>query len=337
MESKNLFTRFVLFLLVISFAGGIYIPIHYNMPYPAHLAPEFDAVIKSEYGSYIETNQPEIVLIGDSVLKDGVDQDLLTGQLGINTYTIPVPGSGTAAWYLLLKNVIMETEHKPKYVFVLFRNTMLTVPQYRTTGKYFPLLDDFATANEPLLVDLAFVDQMSPMEKFAKKYIPYYSARFEMREDLDNLIRYKPSSLLLNCDRDCTNEAVGSIFGREVDSGALNQILEDAAETLYAPVEMDFEEQVDKSFLPYIIQLAQNNDVHLVFVRTKIFANEPAALDDYTAKLDLYLSTQDNVHVLDFSEDPRITRDFYTDPLHMNAYGRQQFTGILADSFLLIK
>ncbi|MBE0684218.1 MAG: hypothetical protein IH589_20120 [Anaerolineales bacterium] len=331
MKSKSVFTRYLLFLCGFLLAGGFYLPFHYNIPFPAPLAAEFEPGIKTETIKGINENRADLVLIGDSVLKEGVDDEELSSLLGVNSYAIPVPGSGTAAWYLVLKNVILKAEHRPKYVAIFFRNTMLTVPQYRTTGKYFPLLDDYATDDEPLLVELAFTSQMNPIEKFSKQYIPWYSARLEIREDLDNLLRYRPASLLIGCNRECTDNAVGSIFGREVDSAALNQMMEDAAETLYAPEEMNFQKQVDESFLPYMIQLAQENDINLIFVRTKILGLEPLELTDYAGSLDSYLLQQEHVFLVDFSRDPRITNEFQIDSLHMNEFGRREFTKILAN------
>ena len=331
MKPKHIFIRFILFISVSLLASGYFLPAYYNVPYPAPLSPQFDSTVKTEHQNWIQENQPEIVLIGDSVLYEGVDPLLLTAELGNETYAITVPGSGTASWYLLMKNVIFESTYRPKYVVILFRNTMLSVPQYRTTGRYFALLDDFASKNEPLVAELAFINQMSPLEKFAQQYIPIYSLRLDIREDLDNFIRYRPTSTFVGCDRECTDDAVSSIFGREVDPIALNDMLEDAAQTLYAPEEMDFENQVEASFLPYMIQLAKENNIHLIFVKTKIFGAEPVELIEYSKSLKEYLLKSEDVFLLDFSQDPRITQDFYVDSLHMNPYGKTEFTKILAN------
>ena len=333
MDSKHTFIRFLLFMVGILLISSLYLPVHYNMPYPAPLGPQFEADIKREHISGIEENRSDYVLIGDSVLYEGVDPLQLSEELGENVYSLAIPGSGTASWYLAIKNVVLEANHHPGNIVIFFRNTMLTVPQYRTTGRYLDLLDDYATRNEPLLLELAFINQMSPVERFAQQYIPLYSARLEIREDLDNLLRYAPASRLLKCDRECTDDAVSSIFGREVDPSALNQLMEDAAQTLYSPQEMDFERQLDESLLPPLIRLAQQNHINLLFIRTRIYGPEPSALADYSHSLDTYLQEQENVFLIDFSSDPRITIDYYVDSLHMNSYGKQEFTKILAEEF----
>lgn len=332
MNPKNILPRFVLCLLAILLVSGILIPIRYNLTYPAKLGPEFDAIIKSQSLNDIDNEKPAIVLIGDSVLEEGVDTTLLSDELGLGAYRKPIPGSGTAAWYLFMKNIIFEADHHTDYVVVLFRATILTVPQYRTGGKYFYLLDDYARKEEPLVANLAFVNLMNPIEKFAAQYIPAYTARVGIREDLDNALRY-PIPALTGCDRSCTDEAVGSIFGREVDPIALNIAQEDAAKLLYAPEEMDFDRQIETSLLPYMIKLAQQHGTTLVLVRTKVYGPESAALKQYTKDLNAYLAAQDGVILLDYESDSRILEAYYADSLHMNPYGKHKFTQILADDF----
>ncbi|NWF64410.1 MAG: hypothetical protein HXY38_08905 [Chloroflexi bacterium] len=333
MASKTLFQRSLLVLGLLLLTSGVTLPGYYNLPYPAPLDPRFEAGVKQEHVVGIEESRPDFVLIGDSVLYEGVDPTILSQESGAAVYSIPVPGSGTAAWYLVLKNVILESSHRPRYVVILFRNTMLTVPQYRTTGRYFELLDDYATRNEPLLAQLAFIQQMSPAEKFAARYIPLYSARLEIREDLDNLLRYKIPNVLTGCDRACVDESVGAMFGREVNLSALNQRMEDAAQTLYDPAEMNFEKQVAGSFLPHLIELTRQNGVTLILVRTKIIHNEPLELEEYNAALEAYLGGYEHVTLLDYSTDPRFSQAEYVDSLHMNADGRKKFSKILAGEF----
>lgn len=335
MNSRQIFLRFLASLGVVLLASIVLLPRRYNFAYPATVGPVFEPGVKGEHIHGIEKSKPDIVLIGDSVLYEGVDPVLFAEGLGMPVYEMATPGSGTAAWYLQLKNIVIETTHHPKYVFIFFRNTMLTVPQYRTTGRYFALLDDYATQNEPLVSQLAFINQMSPLELIAERFIPLYTARVEIRDDLDNALRYIPSSYILNCNRECTQEAISSIFGREVDPVALNLVQEDASKTLYAQEELDFASQIDESLLPHMIEIAQKANVKLVFVRTRVFGPEPE-MSSYQDALDAYLTGQDGVILLDFWQDPRIIEEYYVDSLHMNALGKKEFTNILAEEFKAI-
>jgi hypothetical protein len=341
MNAKSVFARYLIFLFGMLLAGNVYLPGHYNIPYPQTLGPQFKANVKRDRIDAISANRPAVVLIGDSVLYLGIDQQALSQQLGVETYSIGMPGFGSAAWYLILKNVVLGGSHRPEVVVVMFRDTMLTIPEFRTTGRYFAAIDDFAGRREPLLTELAFVNRMNPLEKLAGQYFPLYSARWELREALDSRVRYMPSSLLLDCSAECTDEAINSIFARGlVDAVAFNQAVEDAGETLYALEAMDFDGKIDRSFLPAMIQLAQENNIKLVFVRTRTlvfpeYSSEPPALRNYMESLDAYISGQ-WAYFIDFAHDERIKDEYFSDILHFNPSGMQAFTGMLAEELKVL-
>jgi hypothetical protein len=344
MNPKIIFSRYLRLLLGLLLASSFFLPVRYGIPYPQTLVPKFDPIVKREYIKALSASQPEIILVGDSVLYFGVDQDQLTSQLKVKTYSIGVPGSASAVWYLTLKNMILESTGSPKYVVILFRDTMLTLPSFRTTGRYFELLDDFARPREPLVAELAFINQMTPAEKLAEQYLPLYSTRWELRTGLDERVRYGPSSMLLNCSKPCTDEALNSIFGKQgVDVVALNRAIADSQQSLYTSSALNFENQIDRSFLPAIIHLAQENNIKLIFVRTKTLtyferAYEPPALRAYIESLSEYLSKQDRVYFLDLAHDERLKSEYFADAVHFNETGKTAFTKILADELrLLIK
>ena len=333
MDLKALFYRYLLLLCASALASSFFLPGYYNIPYPKPLGTEFNPVIKRKPINAISEEQPDVVLIGDSVLFFGVDHEKLSGLLGAKTYSIAYPGAGSAIWYLAVKNVILEATYTPKYVVVVFRDTKLTLPALHTTGPYFEALDDFAGRREPLVTKLAYINQMSPVEKFAEQYFPVYSARWELRGRLDSHIRYTAPTALLSCPAQCTDASLDSTFGKNnMEIAAFNR----GVENLYASEFLNFEKQVVKSFLPHIIQLAEENNIELIFVRTKslIFPEyeaEPLPLRKYIKSLKVYLSRQENVHFIDLAHDERMKPSFFEDEVHFNKEGRELFTKILAD------
>jgi len=335
MKKSPFLLRYMVYLTALLLLSFL-LPIRYGIPYPKPLEPTFKPNVKREYGETIAATQPGIVLVGDSVLYLGVDQHALSDLLEVETYAIGIPGSGSAVWYLILKNVILESVPRPAYVLIVFRDTMLTVPSYRTTGRYFVVVDDFAGRNEPLVSQLAYINQMSAVERLAEQYFPLYSARWEIRRGLDHYIRYTTPSVLLGCTVECTDEAINAIFGKDrVNVTALNQAVEDAGRTLYAPQVMDFDEQVERSFLPAMIKLARENDITLIFVRTRTLdfpeaASEPRALREYIESLGTYLAGQPNVYFLDFAHHPKILDSYFFDTIHFTEEGKSVFTGLLA-------
>ncbi len=337
MSSQNTFVRYLLILMVLTFASSLFLPRYYNIPYPKPLGMEFDPVIKKKPINAISEEKPNVVLIGDSVLFVGVDHEKLPQLLGVKTYSIAYPGAGSSIWYLALKNVVLEAAHTPKYVVIVFRDTKLTLPALHTTGPYFEALDDFAGRNEPLVTKLAYINQMSPIEKFAEQYLPIYSARWEIRRALDAHVRYTAPAAL-NCPAPCVNTALDSVFGKNtMEITAFNR----GVENLYAPEFLNFEKQVEKSFLPHMIQLAGENEIELIFVRTKslVFpdrASEPPALRRYIETLGRYLGGYDHVHFIDFAHDERMKPSYFEDEVHFTAEGKEIFTQMLADALKLI-
>jgi len=336
-NSPVIFTHYLWMLAVTALVSGIILPARYDMPYPQKLGPKFDPVVKQEYVKDISASKPEVVVFGDSVVLFGVDQNLLTQELGVESYVMALPGSTSAAWYLMLKNIILEADVVPKYAVLPFRDTILTLPTYRTTGYYFEIVDNFAQTHEPVVTQLAYVNALSPSEKIAEQYLPLYSARWKIRDGLDSRLRYAAPTAF-DCATPCVDDALDLIFGKQqgVDVTALNNAVDDSQKILYNAEAYDFENQVQKSFLPYMIQLAQENNITLVFVRTKTltypeYKTEPVGLREYGQSLDKYLSKQDNIVYMDLGHDQRPEAKYYADPIHLNAEGKRIFTQILAE------
>jgi hypothetical protein len=168
MEPRRVLPIYALMLLDLLVVTGSLLPAYYDMPYPNTLGPTFDPRLSKRKMNYISNHRVDIVLIGDSVLYTGVDQELLSTQLGMETYNIGERGTASAIWYLILKNVILKSAYKSRCVVIIFRGTMLTVLQFRTTGPYFSLLDNYSRGHEPLVTRLAFINHMNPLEKLAE-------------------------------------------------------------------------------------------------------------------------------------------------------------------------
>ena len=62
--------------------------------------------------------------------------------------------SGTALWYLMLKNYVAPLEHPPRWLVIFFRDQQLTLPKFRTTGNYARAFDEYRHEAEPLVDDL---------------------------------------------------------------------------------------------------------------------------------------------------------------------------------------
>jgi hypothetical protein len=335
--NMHLLFKFSLILAVILIAASIILPPIHGLTFPRHPGPTLDRQVRDNHLDYIEENQPQIVLLGDSTLVLGVDADALAEQTGKSVYSIGIPGSASALWYLLLKNNIAEASYKPEYVLVVFRDSILTAPGYRVQGSYFELLDEYARRNEPILMEKAFVNLMNPLEIAAEKYFPLYVSRSDIRRGIDSKIRYFAPPLF-GCDNICTDYALGEIFaGADMEPGELVDAVGAAESLLYTSEQLDFEVQVDRSLLPDMIEIAKANNINLVFVRIKVLSGvgDSPELNRYLASLGNYLYEQ-NIHMLDFGDDSRFTPELFRDSIHLNENGRELFTQLVADDLMRI-
>ena len=182
----NNFRKYVIAASLLLGFLSLHLPARYGMPYPMSTGPQFDARVRTTYTEMLDEEQPEIFLLGDSMLAPAVDETVIANTLHKKTLALSLPGTASTIWYLIIKNNIVLAEHKPEYLIVTFRDTMMTLPGYRVTGRYFELIDEFASPEDGLLIERAYLNLMSPAEKFMEAYFPPYSARWRVRESLDH-------------------------------------------------------------------------------------------------------------------------------------------------------
>ncbi len=332
-----MFRKYLLSLVILTVLSSVWVTQKYDLPYPKPLGPIFDAKVKQVHLHGIENARPETVLLGDSTLQLGVDAEVLSLASGHKTYKVAIPGSASAVWYLALKNIILESSYKPTTLVLFFRGTLLTRPDDRVTGRYFALVDELAGRHEPLVTQLSYVQQMSPVEKMMDQYFPLYGNKSMLKDKIEYDSRYGPPARFLGCDKDCADASVNSLFETaNLQPEAARQALINAEVGLYGSGAEDFAHQVEHSYLPEIVRLCQKNDIRLILVHTptRVYPtrdSEPEFIRRYLADLQAWLEAR-GVTYLDFYHDPRITSDMYLDAVHMNEQGRVVFTQILAEA-----
>lgn len=335
------FTRYLLTFAVLAGLISAVLPARFEAAYPKPPGPQFDSKIKLTYQKAIDASHPPIVLLGDSTLELGVDAPGLSAALGQEVYKIGMPGSASAVWYLALKNNIIQASFKPRHIVLFFRDNLLTMPGDRVTGRYFTLVDELADHSEPLVTELAYVNQMNPLDQFADRFLPVYGYRLIIKDNLERRLRHTLPGLLAGCQSDCAENAIATIFAADqLNPEISNAAVEDAERNLRGSGDMDFNRQVSASFLPEIIRLCRENGIQLTLVRTRTLLHptpqtEPAALKQYITDLSTYLQAQD-VNYLDFAHDERLGREYFIDAVHLSETGRAVFTRILGEALLPI-
>src|SRR5688572_3029096 len=161
----NAFRHYLLTLFILLVLTSVYITIRFNLSYPKPLGPALDDSIHQPYINGLRRSKADIVLIGDSILARGINSDQLEQLTDMKNYKMGIQGSASAAWYLSLKNVVLTAKYRPSFVVIIFRGTMLTAPGYRVSGAYFTeIIDELATPDDALLLQRAFIQEMSPAE-----------------------------------------------------------------------------------------------------------------------------------------------------------------------------
>ncbi|MBV6397191.1 MAG: hypothetical protein HFACDABA_02796 [Anaerolineales bacterium] len=326
-------------LLLLSLAGLTwYIPFHYDMEYPQPAGPRFTDEIRKIHARIIEENHVEVVLVGDSTLDRSVDETLFSEVIGQRAHMIRIPASSTALWYLVLKNILIgETTNPPDTMILMFRDTILTLPDYHVSGGRETEIDEYATANEDFVVQTAYLNFMNPLEIAAEQYLPLYGARRRITDSIESYSRALLPGLFLSCGVECSARTFGDVFINieNINPDFSQGVLMGEEENLYTSRALNFDAQIGRSFLPELIRLARESGINLIFVhaRTLTFPNlesQPDGLAEYKSKLFAYLA-QNNVAVLDYSFDPRLPPEYFADPLHMNAQGQAVFSRILGE------
>ena len=324
--------RSIAYKLALTIGTAIALNIIVALVIDSHMDRSSHKVLK-KHKRQLAVSKAEIALIGNSMLKEGVDERLLTRLLGKRCVKFAKGGSASAAWYLTLKNVVVQAKRKPKTAVFFFRDVTLTRPTFRTTGIYRKLIDNRSVGEEPLLQELVYA--RDPVDRFLKSTVPTYASRNRLIDGLNNTIKQRFVGGVTNLGLVGVNMAIGRVFH---DSNMLPKLAtkqQDAAEKVkkgFRP----FAEVVNESFLPHIIELAKKAKIQVIFVRVKrrrdLRANRQAAhLKQYISDLNGYLAGQ-GIPFIDFTLDSRLKIQHFGNGDHLNREtGQKFFTKILSE------
>ena len=329
---------YVLVSLII--LSWVIIPKYYGLPYIKNAGPILTDEIIMDYQEHINETNPHIVLLGDSTLEDSISEAPVTEGLGYQTYRIGKPGSASAVWYLILKNQIATSSVKPKQLVIFSRASMLTTPDYRTTGKYEESIVELALPADSLITERAYQSQMNPLEQNLDRYFPLFGYRAYLRKSIENLVKYHAPNQILDVRPKDVENALGNVFDDQFGSRELvelNNMITMAETYLHEEERLDFYAQLPNSFLPEIVRLCEENEIQLTFVYTQTIYEDQdpkttRLLNAYRSDLFQY-AAENNIQILDYLNDERLTPDFFNDPVHMNASGKAAFTEIFAADF----
>lgn len=277
----------------------------------------------------------DLVLLGNSLLDEGVDENLLAELTGRRTLKLTHGGAASAWWYLVFKNIIATAPQKPRTVVLFFRDINLTNATRHTTGPWRAILEDMANPREPDLDRLVYLGQRSPLIRSLVRHSSLYQQRERAHAWLDRGIKRRLIAPLLRLPPNGPARAIERVFADERMDGDLLTLRQIAAANERSARAFRFAPRCRESFLPLIIDLAAREKIELICVRMKRRRDldpgaESTRLKTYVADLRAFLESR-GVPLIDFTPRTEIGPEYYGVGDHFNREtGRPHFTHLLA-------
>lgn len=285
----------------------------------------------------LRAKQPDLVLIGDSMLDSRIDEGALEDRLG-NGKRVELlwnGGAASACWYLMLKNYVVPSGIRPRECCIFFRDGMLTDPSFRTTGVYRSYFETLMHSDEPVVRALLGKRDSageSWLERVVNWIYPINARRYAYQEDIQhalfrvvtpNVVASKKLERLTNATFD-----VAKMRG---------EMMTEATSVNETEIE-PFDPNPQKSFLPHIVETATQSGIPLCFVRVKRHPDangrtpQSDALGTYISELRKWLESR-GCRFIDDTDDPAFTPDMYlkAEDDHIGPWAKTRSTEIYAE------
>lgn len=267
---------------------------------------------------------PEVVLIGNSLLRTRINERLLGKSLGCKVGLMAEHGSMSARWYLYLKNYVVGAH--PKKVIIFFRDDELTQPRYRIEGRYRKAVEIAMSGDES-----EFVNKLREREDFEwfyfilEKIYPSFSDSYRIHENARGEFLVK---ILGQRGYNKLTRYQKPFF----ENGELREDLaaDNAGTEKIIPL---FSESLEPSFLPDIIEVAKVHKIHLAFFRVKTRHSFSRAdspdLANYVSDLRHYLESHGAIFI-DETNATDIPLRYYSDGDHIGRRHQRDYTKLFA-------
>ena len=290
----------------------------------------------------------DIVIVGSSVTRTAFDEQVVQERLQTAGYDKQVfkyhlSGTGPPMWYLAIKNVILSAAKKPEVVvlaardYVLVRNHESMRLKYRKA--YFPI---YAKKYEPVLERKLF--QNAPRAATMDQLLYANSNIYYNRDVYQKTIRRWFFDAFMSCGRlvsgrkDSQPETAGPRAAFESEGGLAEALrnsynepsekidyldVPDEAEylndtwTLWAnSEELEGQELIESTFIPDLIELCRQNNVHFILVRhfphpTYNKDNLVRGQECWQAVVEYLAANAPDVATIDLSTCPGITAEHF--------------------------
>jgi hypothetical protein len=267
--------------------------------------------------------RPECVLVGDSMLASRIDPETLRKVSDMPCALLPYPGSGTALWYLVSKNIVAAQAHPPRWMIIFFRDKQLTMPAHRTGERYRNGLEMCMQGDEPLFRSILSATQRD-VEPWTGRFLDSVYIVQRKRKDWQTKVQYGALKAVADRpERAAVREAAARIFKPTYSRAERDEISARDGEISLDIEAHDFETNVAQSFLPAILEVARRSHIRLLFFRVKrrprdshTLAVDKPNLQKYAQALREYLSERGALFV-DETTDPEVSYAYYSGDDHV--------------------
>jgi len=301
---------------------------------PAGYRPTFDG--KLPFDGHVladlDAQKPDYIFIGNSMLGSRIDELTLESRVGKNCCYVLWTGGAESAWeHQVLKNYVVAAAHRPKAVFIFFRDAYLTRVTYRANDSYWWKIERVSHDREP---ELARAMQESRTWQERLEYALGLLYPIQKRREAANYLFGWMVSQIVDPGRIPYGAPTAASYNELFSLDKLRTV--DAADDAGAgtdPSIYDFDARLPKSLLPSMIAVAKGAGIPLVFVRVQRRPTlsgpppQPPQLTEYIERLRRYLH-KEGVGFYDFTGDPELTLDHYLDGDHIRGEWKQASTDL---------
>jgi hypothetical protein len=294
---------------------------------PALEGPRVRGPFEPEPIEQLSAMKPGSVAIGDSMAGTRIHTTRLAELTGMPSAPILQAGSGPAYWYLALKNWVIASGARPKFVLIFFRDTNLTDVMFRLDEGYRWNIDRVASEREDEL-NAAIAARAGALRDRARSLVARTYASEPVKLWLEPALTGRLGRALIPSRRQY-RDFVNQMNAR-FDFQHMREF--EAADYVSAGDSgTDFDRFVDRSVLPLMLRDARQAGITLCFVRVqrRPVGNRPpeqsAALRQYVADLKQYVESQGAIFI-DDTGDPTLTLEMYDDGDHGNPAWSVRYT-----------
>jgi hypothetical protein len=278
--------------------------------------------------------RPRYVLIGNSMLASRIDAKLLEDELGEPVGFLARNASASADWYLMLKNYVAAAGLDDCNVAIFYRETALTQPHLRASRR--AALQSVSREDDPAVEAIlrgrgSSWQQRVRIAAFAWANPQAWRSSFR---DAVNRVALGEHGAVAGVDKsEFEVQRINSVFAMD----GLRRSDDEPDSEPRSLARFDFAANVERSFLPHMLDLADRKGFKLWFIQVnrrlrndgRLRPTAPA-LDEYTRSLRTYVESR-NAGLIDLRASRLVTPEMFGRRDHIAPDHREAYTRLFPE------